>query len=97
MVTIVIILIIIVKENENIEILLWDTNFYDSINQPLLQLPYINNFLSLYNSETNVSLVLDGFINHHRNLCNKDDCPSKRRIVKTSKFSKMLRQEGKSE
>lgn len=41
--------------------------------------------------------MLDGFIDYHRNFCNKDDCPTKRRIMKTTKFSKALRSEGESE
>lgn len=41
--------------------------------------------------------MLDGFLDHHRNTCIQDDCPSKRRLSKTTKFSKALRNEKVSE
>lgn len=40
---------------------------------------------------------MDGFLDYHRTLCNKDECPSKRRIMKNTKFTKQLRAEKESE
>lgn len=35
--------------------------------------------------------MLDGFLDYHRKSCKSIDCPGKRRAVKTTKFSKMMR------
>jgi hypothetical protein len=51
----------------------------------------LTKLLGLYNTDKGVAILMDGFLDYHRSICAKDDCPSKRRIMKTTKFSKMLR------
>jgi hypothetical protein len=44
-----------------------------------------------------VAIAIDGYLDYHRMICNKEDCPAKKKLMKTTKFSKMLRLEGENE
>lgn len=63
----------------------------------LNELQYLTNLLGVYKTDRSVAVMLDGFLDFHRSQCNKEECPSKRRIMKTTKFSKQMRQAGESE
>jgi hypothetical protein len=35
-------------------------------------------------------MILNGYYEYHKITCNKDDCPSKRSVLKTTKITKLL-------
>jgi hypothetical protein len=73
------------------DILLINTNHFDSVDQPILMLPYLTKLIYLYNQSTVYQIALDGFLDYHRKICDNSECVSKRRFMKTTKFSKQLR------
>ncbi|KAL4506973.1 hypothetical protein ABPG72_001394 [Tetrahymena utriculariae] len=90
-------IIILMRTEQRYDILLINTNQYDILSDPLKQLPYITKLLGRYTKDKHIQIMLDGFLDHHRNTCIQEDCPSKRRLAKTTKFSKALRNEKVSE
>ncbi|KAL4470963.1 hypothetical protein ABPG72_013550 [Tetrahymena utriculariae] len=87
----------IIRREYRIDILLTNTNLYDVLSQPLTELPYITKLLSFYYTDKCIQILLEGFLDYHSWLCNKEECASKRKIVKTTKFSKEMRQQGECE
>jgi hypothetical protein len=70
------------------EILLTNTNYFDSVDKPTLMLPYLTKLIYLYSYSAVYQIALDGFLDYHRKTCDNLDCVSKRRFMKTTKFSK---------
>lgn len=79
------------------EILLISSSEYQVLSDPLIQLQYLTKLLGRYSQDKHVQIMLDGFLDNHRNTCKVEDCPSKKRTIKTTKFTKTLRNEKVSE
>lgn len=89
--------IVAARSEARYPLLLLNANSYESLQLALAQLQYLTNLLDQYHHDRAVAVLLDGFLDFHRQQCNKEECPSKRRIMKTTKFSKQMRQAGESE
>ena len=83
-----IVVIVLLRVEQRYDYLLLNSNNYESLSLAQTQLLYLNKLLGQYKSDRSVAILLDGFLDFHRTMCNKEDCPSKRRIMKTTKFSK---------
>jgi hypothetical protein len=91
------ILIIGFREDVRYDLLLLNTNNYEVLDLPLTQLPYLTKLIGLYAYDNNYQIVMDGFLDYHRMICRVEDCVCRRRVMKTTKFSKTMRQEGELE
>ena len=38
----------------------------------------------------NAAILLDGYIEIHKQTCNKDDCPLKQKVMKSSRLTKTI-------
>ncbi|KRX02121.1 PAS domain [Pseudocohnilembus persalinus] len=89
----ILIIIVFVRVEQNFQLLLMDSNNYDSLPGAIKQLQYLSKLLTLYKTDKQVSILLDGFLDYHRQLCIVDECPSKKRLMKNTKLTKQLREE----
>ena len=44
-----------------------------------------------------MTIALEGFIEYHKFICKREDCPSKRKVMKTTKITKVLKDAGETE
>jgi hypothetical protein len=49
------------------------------------------NLLKYYYTDSNANMVINGFYEYHKLICNKEDCPAKRKLIKTTKTTKLLK------
>ncbi|EGR34809.1 PAS domain S-box family protein, putative [Ichthyophthirius multifiliis] len=92
-----IVLIVILRQEQNFDYILINSNNYEVLAQPMNQLTYLTKLVNLYHSHKGIAILIDGFLDYHRCLTSKEDTNTKRRVLKTTKFSKMLRQQGECE
>ncbi|KAL4432303.1 hypothetical protein ABPG74_011062 [Tetrahymena malaccensis] len=92
-----IVLIVIIRQDQNFDYILINSNNYEVLSQPMCQLVYLTKLLNLYHTDKSIAILIDGFLDFHRSLTSKEDSHTKRRVLKTTKFSKMLRERGECE
>lgn len=68
------------RREYRIDILLINTNSYDVLSQPLTELPYITKLLAFYYVDKSIQILLEGFLDYHNWLCNKEECASKKKV-----------------
>jgi hypothetical protein len=93
------VLIVMLRKEYRYDILMVDSNKFDSLNQSVQQLQYLTKFLNFYQSDRNIATLLDGFVEYHRTICKREDCPcqaknmNQKKIIKFIKNSKLLNQD----
>lgn len=86
-----IILLIILRRDCRYEILMVDSNKFDCLNQAIQQLRYLVYMLNYYRSDDNTRAVLDGFVDYHRTICKREDCPCQRKNMNQKKIKKFIK------
>ena len=100
-----IILIVISDKDHRIDLLLINVNKFQNGEEIQNQVRYVlkliswqsipNRLTNLYiyyliASSRNAAILLDGYIEIHKQTCTKDDCPLKQKLVKNNKLTKSL-------
>jgi hypothetical protein len=83
-----IITIVLLRQEQNFDYILINSNNYEVLAQPLNQLTYLTKLLNLYHTNKSIAILVDGFLDYHKCLTSKEDSHIKRRVLKTTKFCK---------
>lgn len=73
----IIVLIVVNNKKQNIDILLVNVNKFESGDQLIAQARYLQQLIAWAPTSKTASILLDGYLEVHRQTCNKDDCASK--------------------
>lgn len=79
-----IILIVITNRDQRVDLLLINVNKFQSGDELQNQIRFILKLISWQATNKNASILLDGYIEIHKQTCNKEDCPLKQKAVKTN-------------
>ncbi|CAD8111372.1 unnamed protein product [Paramecium sonneborni] len=81
-------LIVMLRKEYRYDIMMIDSNKFDSLNQAIQQLQYLTKFLNYYQSDRNIATLLDGFVEYHRTICKREDCPCQAKNMGNKKIAK---------
>lgn len=79
-----IILIVITNRDQRVDLLLINVNKFQSGDELQNQIRFILKLISWQSTNKNASILLDGYIEIHKQTCNKEDCPLKQKVVKSN-------------
>jgi len=85
-----VILIILTNRDHRIDLLLINVNKFSSGQEVQDQIRYLLKLIEWQAANRNSAILLDGYIEIHKQSCNKDDCPLKAKVVKNNRFTKNL-------
>jgi hypothetical protein len=85
-----VILIILTNRDHRIDLLLINVNKFSSGQEVQDQIRYLLKLIEWQAANRNSAILLDGYIEIHKQSCNKDDCPLKQKVVKNNRFTKNL-------
>jgi len=85
-----VILIILTSRDHRIDLLLINVNKFQSGQEVQDQIRYLLKLIEWQASHRNSAILLDGYIEIHKQSCNKEDCPLKQKVVKNNRFTKNL-------
>jgi PAS domain S-box-containing protein len=85
-----IVLIVLTNRDHRIDLLLINVNKFQNGEEIQNQIRYILKLISWQATNRNAAILLDGYIEIHKQTCNKDDCPLKQKVVKNSRLTKSL-------
>ena len=77
-----IILIVITNRDQRVDLLLINVNKFQSGDELQNQIRFILKLISWQSTNKNAAILLDGYIEIHKQTCNKEDCPLKQKISK---------------
>ena len=60
-------------------------NKFENFDIAINYLLYLLNLLSHFYIDPSSNMLLNGFFEYHKLTCMKEDCPSKRAVIKTTK------------
>ncbi|CAD8192732.1 unnamed protein product [Paramecium pentaurelia] len=81
-------LIVMLRKEYRYDIMMIDSNKFDSLNQAIQQLQYLTKFLNYYHTDRNIATLLDGFVEYHRTICKREDCPCQAKNMGNKKIAK---------
>ncbi|CAD8089669.1 unnamed protein product [Paramecium primaurelia] len=81
-------LIVMLRKEYRYDIMMIDSNKFDSLNQAIQQLQYLTKFLNYYHTDKNIATLLDGFVEYHRTICKREDCPCQAKNMGNKKIAK---------
>lgn len=85
------IFIVFMRREYRYDLMMVDSNKFDSLNQAVSQILYLTRCLNYYNSDRNMAAILDGFVDYHRTICNRDDCPCQAKNMNQKKIKKFIK------
>ncbi|CAD8070227.1 unnamed protein product [Paramecium primaurelia] len=68
-------IIILVRKEYRYEVMMVDSNKFDSLDQSLQLLQYLTKLVGYYDKDESIASLLDGFVEYHKVTCKRDDCP----------------------
>lgn len=77
-----IVLIVITNRDQRVDLLLINVNKFQSGDELQNQIRFILKLISWQATNKNAAILLDGYIEIHKQTCNKEDCPLKQKITK---------------
>jgi len=91
-----VILIVLTSKDQRIHLLLINTNKFQDGSQITNQVRYLLKLLQWQSTNKNAEILLDGYIEIHKQICNHEDCPLKQSMSKNSRFTKSLMNQDES-
>jgi len=85
-----VVLIIITNRDHRIELLLINVNKMQSPGEVREQIRYLLKMIEWQAANKNSAVLLDGYIEIHKQSCNQEDCPLKQKVIKNNRFAKNL-------
>ncbi|KAL4426928.1 hypothetical protein ABPG74_012928 [Tetrahymena malaccensis] len=85
------IFIVFMRREYRYDLMMVDSNKFDSLNQAVSQILYLTRCLNYYNTDRNMAAILDGFVDYHRTICNRDDCPCQAKNMNQKKIKKFIK------
>jgi len=85
-----VVLIILTNRDHRVDLLLINVNKFQSGQEVRDQIRYLLKLIEWQSSNRNSAILLDGYIEIHKQSCNQDDCPLKQKVVKNNRFTKNL-------
>ncbi|EGR30970.1 hypothetical protein IMG5_119850 [Ichthyophthirius multifiliis] len=83
--------IVFLRREYRYDLMMVDSNKFDSLNQAISQILYLTRCLNYYNSDRNIAAILDGFVDYHRTICNREDCPCQQKNMNQKKIKKFIK------
>lgn len=81
-----IILIVLTNRDHRVDVLLLNSNKFLNAEEVMSQTSYLQKLMSWESQSTNASVLIDGFIETHKQMCNLDDCPLNQKFSKGNRF-----------
>jgi len=85
-----VVLIILTNRDHRVDLLLINVNKFQSGQEVRDQIRYLLKLIEWQSTNRNSAILLDGYIEIHKQSCNQDDCPLKQKVVKNNRFTKNL-------
>jgi hypothetical protein len=85
-----IILIVLTNRDHRVDYLLINVNKFQSGDELNNQFIFILKLISWQATDKNAAILLDGYVELHKQTCNKEDCPLKQKNMKTNMLHKNL-------
>lgn len=85
-----VILIILTNRDHRVDLLLINVNKFQNGQEIQDQIRYLLKLIDWQVTNRNSAILLDGYIEIHKQSCNQDDCPLKQKAVKNNRFTKNL-------
>ena len=85
-----IVLVILTNKDHRIDLLLINPNKFQSGVEIQNQIRYVTKLMQWQGANKTAGILLDGYMEMHKQSCNKDDCPLKQKTLKNNRFTKNL-------
>ena len=83
-------LIIFMRKEFRYDLLLININKIDSVDIFLQHIHYLIILCEHYKNDHGVAVLIDGYVQYHKTICQEDDCPSKKDYLTSKKHQKFL-------
>ena len=87
----IVVLVILMRREYRYDLLMINSQKYDSLNQAIAQLTYLNKMLNFYYQDNNIASLLDGLVEYHQSYCKLESCPVNTRNVNTKRVRKFMK------
>ena len=85
-----IISIMVTNKDHRVDLLLINANKVQHGREIQERIRYLLKLIEWQTNHRNSAILLDGYIEIHKQSCSKDDCPLKQKLVKNNRFTKNL-------
>jgi hypothetical protein len=85
-----IVLVVLTNRDHRVDLLLINVNKFQNGQEIQSQIRYILKLLEWQATSRNAAILLDGYIEIHKQTCNQEDCPLKQKTVKNTRIAKNL-------
>ena len=85
-----IVLIVLTNRDHRVDLLLINVNKFQSGEDLQNQIRFILKLINWQATNKNAAILLDGYVEIHKQTCNKDDCPLKQKNIKSNIMNKNL-------
>jgi len=91
-----VVLIILTNRDNRIDLLLINVNKFQNGEEIQSQIRYILKLIDWQATNKNAAILLDGYLEIHKQSCNMDDCPLRQKSIKNNRFTKSLMNQDES-